>query len=165
MVFTRTRTPHSHFATLAASQVQLREKRKTQALYQEAKEGTALMIRQWKDQSSRIALDFTSIPMGNDLCVVIAGGDAPHLGAVAVAQARPSLQDSSKASATTSVIALLGHKDDSIARSVAHTLAAKLNKNVVVCCGIHIDRITRDELDSIEVTVNSFCDSYPQEGA
>jgi ABC-type sugar transport system substrate-binding protein len=123
------------------------------------------MIRQWKDQSSRIALDFTSISMGDDLCVVIAGGDAPHLGAVAVAQARPSLQDESRLSATTSVIALLGHKDDEIARLVAHALAAKLNKNVAVCCGIHIDRITRDELDSIDRAVNEYCQSYPQESA
>jgi hypothetical protein len=121
------------------------------------------MIRQWKDQSSKIAIDFTSVTMGNDLCVVIAGGDAPHLGAAAVAQARPSLLDSSKQSATTSVITLLGHKDDVIASRVAHTLAAKLNKNVVVCCGIHVDRITRDEMDSIDITVNSFCDTFPQE--
>ena len=52
------------------------------------------MIQQWKEQFSRIILDFTSIPMGNDLCIVIAGGEVPHLGAVAVAQARPSLLDS-----------------------------------------------------------------------
>jgi hypothetical protein len=121
------------------------------------------MIRQWKTQSARIVIDFTSIPMGNDLCIVIAGGDAPHLGAAAVAQARPSLQDSSKRSATTSVIALVGHKDDEIARSVAHTLAVKLNKNVVVCCGIHIDRITKDELDSIQNAVNEYCENYPRE--
>jgi hypothetical protein len=83
---------------------------------------------------------------------------------VAVAQARPSLQDSSKRSATTSVITLLGHKDDAIARRVAHALAAKLDKNVVVSCGIHVDRITQDELDSIDIAVSTFCDSYPQEG-
>ena len=123
------------------------------------------MIRQWKDQSSRIAIEFTSIAMGSDLCVVIAGGDAPHLGAVAVAQARPSLEDASRLSATTSVIALLGHKDDEIARSVAHALAAKLNKNVAVCCGIHLDRITRDELDYIENAVKKYCDEFPPESA
>jgi len=122
------------------------------------------MIRQWKNHGSRVAIEFTSIPMGNDLCVVIAGGDAPHLGAVAVAQARPSLQDASKLSATTSVITLLGHKDDAVARTVANTLAAKLNKNVVVCCGIHVDHITRDELEAVDVAVSEFCDSYTQEG-
>jgi gallate decarboxylase subunit D len=123
------------------------------------------MIRQWKNQGSRVAIEFASIPMGNDLCVVIAGGDAPHLGAVAVAQARPSLQDASKRSATTSVITLLGHKDDSVARTVANTLAAKLNKNVVVCCGIHVDRITRDELEAVDIAVSEFCDSCTEEGA
>ena len=122
------------------------------------------MIQQWKEQFSRIILDFTSIPMGNDLCIVIAGGEVPHLGAVAVAQARPSLQDSSKWSASTSVITMLGHKEDVIARSVAHTLAAKFNKNVAVCCGIHVDDITCDELDFIDVAETRFCDSYPQPG-
>ena len=123
------------------------------------------MIRQWKDPSSRISIEFTSIAMGSDLCVVIAGGDAPHLGAVAVAQARASLQDGSKRSATTSVIALLGHKDDEIARRAAHALAARLNKNVAVCCGIHLDRITRGELDSIANAVKKYCEEFPLESA
>jgi hypothetical protein len=122
------------------------------------------MIQQWKDQYSRIIIDFTAVPMGNDLCVVIAGGEVPHLGAVAVAQARPSLKDDTKLSASTSVITLLGHKEDVIARNVAHGLAAKLNKNVAVCCGIHVDDITPDELSFIEDAIKRFCESYSNTG-
>jgi hypothetical protein len=122
------------------------------------------MIQQWKDQYSRIIIEFTSVPMGNDLCVVIAGGEVPHLGAVAVAQVRPSLQDGAKLSASTSVITLLGHKEDVIARKVAHVLAAKLNKNVAVCCGIHVDDITPDELSFVERAVQRFCEAYSDTG-
>jgi hypothetical protein len=118
------------------------------------------MIQQWKDQYSRIIIDFSSVPMGNDLCVVIAGGEVPHLGAVAVAQAPPSLQDNSKLSASTSVITLLGHKEDENARNVAHLLAANLNKNVAVCCGIHVDDITAEELSFIDGAVKRFCADF-----
>ena len=110
-----------------------------------------------------MVLEFVHVPMGNDLCVVIRGGDLPHLGAVAVAQARPSLQDPTKRSATTSVITLLGHKEDVVARQVAHELAARLDKNVVVCCGIHVDNITTDELQFVDEAVTRFCKTFPAE--
>ena len=118
------------------------------------------MVRQHREQYERIVIDFSTIAMGNDLCVVIAGGEVPHLGAVAVAQARPSLQDKTKLSATTSVITLLGHKEDVVAKRVAHALAARLNKNVVVCCGIHVDDIRPDELQFVEGAVRRFCEKF-----
>jgi hypothetical protein len=118
------------------------------------------MVQQHKEQYQRIVVDFTSVAMGNDLCVVIAGGELPHLGAVAVAQARPSLQDKTKLSATTSVITLLGHKEDVVATRVAHALAARLNKNVVVCCGIHVDDIRPDELMFVEDVIRRFCENF-----
>jgi hypothetical protein len=118
------------------------------------------MIQQHKEQYQRIAVDFTSVAMGNDLCVVIAGGELPHLGAVAVAQARPSLADKTKTSATTSVITLLGHKEDVIASRVAHALAARLKKNVVVCCGIHVDDIRADEMTFVEDVIRRFCENF-----
>lgn len=118
------------------------------------------MVQQHSERYQRIAVDFTSVAMGNDLCVVIAGGELPHLGAVAVAQARPSLQDKSKVSASTSVITLLGHKEDVVASRVAHSLAARLNKNVVVCCGIHVDDIRPDELEFVDAAVRRFCEQY-----
>jgi hypothetical protein len=121
------------------------------------------MVQQHSERYQRIAVDFTSVAMGNDLCVVIAGGEVPHLGAVAVAQARPSLQDKTKISASTSVITLLGHKEDVVASRVAHALAARLNKNVVVCCGIHVDDIRPDELEFVDAAVRRFCEQYASE--
>jgi hypothetical protein len=47
--------------------------------------------------------------VGADLVVTIGGGSRPHVGAVAVAQPRPSLKGDGTVSATASVIALLGH--------------------------------------------------------
>ena len=84
--------------------------------------------------------------LGNDLCVIITGGDQPHIGCVTLSVPRPSLANSEVTSATTSVLNLLGHKDDEVARYVSHLLSSKLNKNVVVTCGIHVDNITAEEI-------------------
>jgi hypothetical protein len=114
----------------------------------------------FKEQFGRIHIEFVPVAMGNDLCVSIFGGEIPHLGAVAVAQVRPSLRDPAQRSASTSVITLLGHKEDVIASRVAHDLAAKLNKNVAVCCGIHVDHISTEELEFIDAAMARFCESF-----
>jgi hypothetical protein len=100
-------------------------------------------------EQGRINIELKAIPMGEDLAVVITGGHCPHLGAVALGVARPSLADSQKLSASTSVLAMVGHKEDETARKVAHTLASRLGKNVVVSCGIHVDEITADEISIV----------------
>jgi gallate decarboxylase subunit D len=115
----------------------------------------------WSERFGRLSLEAVSVPMGNDLCIVITGGELPHLGAVALAQVRPSLRDHSVLSASTSVLTLPGHKEDEIARKVAEVLATKLNKNVVVCCGIHIDDITAAEMDFVFSAIDRFCSTYP----
>ena len=79
--------------------------------------------------------------IGEDLLVAIWGGEKPHIGAVAVAQPRPSLKDESVVSATASVFCYLGHKDDIIAKEAAEKLSATLNTNVTLTVGIHWDDI------------------------
>lgn len=108
----------------------------------------------------RIQLSFEVISLGNDLCILLTGGQVPHLGAIAVAQVRPSLKDSSLLGASTSIITLVGHKEDAIAKYLADTLAIKLNKNVVACCGIHVENITTAELNSLENAVREFCVNF-----
>jgi hypothetical protein len=115
------------------------------------------MLPKWTETYGRLTLEAVPVPMGNDLCLVITGGDRPHLGAVALAQARPSLEDPSKASASTSVLTVLGHKEDMLARSAAQRLAAGLNRTVAVCCGIHVDGITSDELRFVEEAMERLC--------
>ncbi|MBF0549628.1 MAG: hypothetical protein HQK60_03735 [Deltaproteobacteria bacterium] len=79
--------------------------------------------------------------IGRDCLVAIWGGDKPHIGAVAVAHPRPSLKDSTKISASSSVICFLGHKEDDLAKSAAEILAAAFNTSVVVTAGIHWDNL------------------------
>jgi len=79
--------------------------------------------------------------IGRDLLIAVWGGERPHIGAVAVAQPRPSLRDESLVSATTSVFCYVGHKDDMIAKEAAETISAALDRNVTVTAGIHWDDI------------------------
>lgn len=97
-------------------------------------------------EKGRIKISMKSILIGEDLCVIISGGDNPHIGCVTLSVPRPSLADLNVISATTSVLNLIGHKDDEAARYVSHALSSKLNKNVVVTCGIHLDNITKEEI-------------------
>lgn len=93
--------------------------------------------------------------IGEDLLVAVWGGEQPHIGAVAVAQPRPSLSPSNdQASATASVICLLGHKEDAIAKSAAETLAAAMNRPVVVSAGMHWAQIDAEGIRKVEENAN-----------
>jgi hypothetical protein len=78
--------------------------------------------------------------IGPDILVAIWGGRS-HIGAVGVAQPRPSLRDKRKISATASVFCFLGHKDDVVAKEAAERISSAVNANVVVAAGIHWDDI------------------------
>ena len=86
---------------------------------------------------------------GMDVVVVIAGGTRYHVGAVALAEPRPSLADPSRISASASVLCVTGHKEDELARDTALKLASSLNRRVAVTAGIHIDEATADELQQL----------------
>jgi len=87
--------------------------------------------------------------IGQDLLVAIWGGEKPHIGAVAIAQPRPSLKDPEITSATASVICLPGHKEDELAKAVSEILAAALNTPVVVTAGIHWDNISKGGIQKV----------------
>ena len=83
---------------------------------------------------------------GNDIVVVVGGSQKPHVGAVAMATPRTSLKDAAQISASASVICGVGHKDDLPAREAALCLASRLNKNVAVSVGLHLDDASADDI-------------------
>lgn len=90
-----------------------------------------------------------SMLVGNDLLVCLWGGTQPHIGAVALALPRPSIADPAVTSSTSSVLTLLGHKEDVVAKAVSERLSARLNRNVVVCAGMHWDHLDLRSIDGI----------------
>jgi len=87
--------------------------------------------------------------IGEDLLVAVWGGEKPHIGAVAIAQSRPSLKNPETLSATASVICFSGHKEDELAKAISEVLAAVLNTKVVVTAGIHWDNIGEDGIKKV----------------
>ncbi|HLO65879.1 MAG TPA: hypothetical protein VK188_02600 [Holophaga sp.] len=103
----------------------------------------------WTARRGRVVLRLTCVRMGRDLSLSLAGGDREHIGAVALAQPRPSLSDPARTSSSVSVLTLLGHKEDELARAIAGGLAAALGVSVCVACGIHLDGLTPEEMAEV----------------
>lgn len=87
--------------------------------------------------------------IGEDLLVAVWGGEKPHIGAVAVAQPRPSLKDPDSTSASASVICIPGHKEDDLSKTISLKLSSALNTNVVVTAGIHWDNISDEGIKMV----------------
>jgi len=86
---------------------------------------------------------------GEDLCVLLTGGDSPHVGSVSLGIARKSLKGDGSGSATISTLNVTGHKDDVLGNMFARRLAAILGKTVCVACGVHCDNATAEDLKRI----------------
>ncbi|MCG9968908.1 hypothetical protein L9W92_12775 [Pelotomaculum terephthalicicum JT] len=91
---------------------------------------------------------------GDGLVAHLYGGDKPHVGAVAISLTRPSISDNTKVSCNTSVIPLLGHKDDEVAKPIAEKIALAFGKPVVVVVGIHVDNAGPEEIKKIMENCN-----------
>lgn len=87
--------------------------------------------------------------LGPDCLVILWGGTRPHVGAVGIAQVRPSLRDPIQLSATSSVFTFVGHKEDMISKIMSEELAKRLGRNTIVAAGIHWDDLTDTDIKSI----------------
>jgi hypothetical protein len=96
--------------------------------------------------------------VGQDLLVSIWGGTRPHIGAIGVAIPRPSLKNQKKWSATSSNFTFVGHKEDLVVKRISEKLATLLRRNVVVTAGLHWDRITSNEIKTIQGLTQTLSD-------
>jgi len=106
------------------------------------------MIRD-AEGSGRLRVEACAIVCGADLVVTLQGGTRHHIGATAMAVPRPSLADSSRVSASASVLCVTGHKEDELARSVALRLAAALGCTVTVAAGLHVEAASPEDIAAL----------------
>jgi hypothetical protein len=106
-------------------------------------------VFQIKTNEGSYDLEASVQQIGKDWLVSIRGGEKHHIGAVAVAQPRPSLKDPNRTSASSSVICILGHKEDILAKAVAEALSSTLDAVVTVTAGIHWDNITEQGIREV----------------
>ncbi|MDE6203821.1 MAG: hypothetical protein K2O16_15475 [Lachnospiraceae bacterium] len=110
---------------------------------------------------SEIILSFTKIMiskkfLGNDLLIVVEGGDRPHIGTAVLAVPRPSLTGDGTISTTASVLNVTGHKDEVICRILAEKASKKYGVTAVCIGGFHIDNMETGQIKEIVSAIQNF---------
>lgn len=82
----------------------------------------------------------------------IYGGTHEHIGSVIVSQAGPASWNADRLYATSSVVNLPSHRDETVAREAAERAALCLRVPIVCIAGLHIDSATEND---IAVLVNN----------
>lgn len=95
----------------------------------------------------KFRVKLVTIKSGEDLTIVISGGEKPHIGAIAVSIPRHSLKDLNKVSASTSVFVLVGHKEDELSKQIAENITKITKKVTVVIAGLHIENATSQDIE------------------
>lgn len=106
--------------------------------------------------SLRVRLQALASTNGAVIC--LSGGDLPHIGGVAVGIPRP--RDASRLTANVSVISILGHKDDEIARQVADKVVRRTGQLAVVIAGIHVHKATPQDLRGVVRNAQEAVDAW-----
>src|SRR4030066_988639 len=91
---------------------------------------------------------------GEDLVITVGGGLRYHIGAVGIAYSHPSIKNPAIMSTTTSVITIVGHKEDEIAKSAAQLISNTKNRTVTIAVGLHIDNATSKDIDLLVTNFN-----------
>lgn len=91
--------------------------------------------------------------VGADLMVLVYGGDKPHLGCTIMSVPRKSLSGDGSISCTSSVLNLIGHKDEEICRMLSEMYCKKYGCTVVCCGGFHVDNIKEEQVDELILCV------------
>lgn len=110
----------------------------------------------------RYKIHATMTYCGTDMHVAFVGGELPHIGAVALAIPRESLDGSGKPSATASVLCVVGHKEDQLARDTAIEFATIKKSVVVVSVGLHVNKADRKDIELLLGNFNILKDKIKQ---
>ena len=97
-----------------------------------------------KKKISFAEIEFEIQNIGEDILIVLRGGDKPHIGSCVLSIPRPSLKNDKKISCTSSVLNVIGHKDEFICRIVAENFCKNFNKTVICTGGFHVDNLTEE---------------------
>ncbi len=95
------------------------------------------------------AISLRAEAIGEDLLLILTGGDRAHVGSCLLAEPHGGLHPGDPPGATTSVLNRLKHLDDLVGREAAEKVAAALGSPVALVCGIHYDEVTPQEIDQI----------------
>ncbi|MEK3788575.1 MULTISPECIES: hypothetical protein [Paenibacillus] len=87
----------------------------------------------------RIHLTLDAIHMGEDIVVCISGGDRPHLGTITAGARLEPIR----------TVQLQTHKEFYITEEIAVRLRRQFRGNFAICCGAHLEQITKEEITQL----------------
>ena len=91
----------------------------------------------------RTKVSLSAYHMGSDLVVCIYN-ENDHVGTVVLGE-----YEYKEERASCSLLTRLGHKDDIVAQKAAYLISKHTKKPVCVIAGIHLDNITKEEIEQI----------------
>lgn len=100
----------------------------------------------------RTKLALAARRLGRDLLVTVTGG-REHAGAIGIGMFV-------NGKATSSVITIPGHKEDMIAKQGAERISKQLKTNAILVVGIHIDNITREEIEATVKNAEALIEAF-----
>lgn len=83
--------------------------------------------------------------IGNDLHVVMTGGEQPHVGSVALGTVNPDEEEG----VHIALITAPGHKEDIVVEKAARRLTRQLGTTVMVAAGMHWDEIDKKGIATV----------------
>ncbi|WP_415406569.1 hypothetical protein ACLHDG_12450 [Sulfurovum sp. CS9] len=98
----------------------------------------------------RYTVRLESYTVGNDMLIIITGGEEEHIGSATLIEEKGHLQTMIKK----------GHKDHIVSEKMATIIYDTIGKDLLVICGIHIDDASKEDIDILvdntQVCVNTF---------
>ena len=124
-----------------------------------------------RKQIAGITIEIQETRIGDDIVLILAGGDKPHIGCVVQAVPRPSLTNDGSISVTSSVLNLTGHKDEFLCRKLAEKRKTKKAGNSVfdrllaagqrLIAVIHKNKeIANKDMAKFADQINALCDKW-----
>lgn len=106
---------------------------------------------------SEITLQLTKL--GEDYHILLWGGDKPHIGCTVLAVPRLSLSGDGSTSVTSSVLNVIGHKDEQLCRYLAEEIARKKRAAAVCTGGFHYENISAAQIQEVLAAVREICEN------
>ena len=113
-----------------------------------------------RKQIAGITIEIQETRIGDDIVLILAGGDKPHIGCVVQAVPRPSLTNDGSISVTSSVLNLTGHKDEFLCRKLAEKRCRETGRIVVCTGGVHIENITKEQIHKLLEEIEHILSNY-----
>lgn len=106
-----------------------------------------------KAGEGRYTVRLTSQKIGEDLLVIITGGEKEHIGSATLKEEKDGIQTISKKN----------HKDYVVAEQLIELIYDTIKKDILVVCGIHIDHATKEEIDILIQNARKCVDIFLKE--